>query len=258
MFTIHFASSVFLVIPFQALRQLRQALFFPYSVCVDLTTSSSVHSRVLFFCWIEFPGSQFLSAATLSILLGFSFTPRVAQTAFLSSLSWRRFQVFLLTIVWAGEVVWCFQNHLQNSLCLGDWLHRKYLSDFLSNSPPLSSSLLLILFFTLWFFVGFGSRDRKFNNNPQVKGGKEIMVTVQFDYGFIFYPFQSVTADRDVYFLFPAPIRNIVLYHPFLWKLSIYIFLCPRELFSHALKRTFIFRGSCSHTQSSIHQALLN
>lgn len=64
------------------------------------------------------------------------------------------------------------------------------------------------------------------------------MVTVHFDYGFICYPFQSVTVYRDVYFLFPAPIRNIVLYHAFLWKLSVHI---------------FYVRGSCSHTHSDVH-----
>lgn len=42
------------------------------------------------------------------------------------------------------------------------------------------------------------------------------MATVHFDNGFIWYPFQSEIAFRDVYFVLLAPIRHTVLYHPFL------------------------------------------
>ena len=52
------------------------------------------------------------------------------------------------------------------------------------------------------------------------------MFTVHFDYDFICNPFKSITLYRDISFLFPAPIRNILLYHLFLQKLSKHTFLC--------------------------------
>lgn len=160
MFTAHFISSVFMVILFQVLRQLGEAiLFFFFSIqCLcgfDCIQFCSCKSLVL--VELSFPET---SSCLLQLSESFLAFPSLQGWHKLLSYLHLLEEVirysFLLINSCSGKIVWCFQSHQQNSLCFGTlavhevfkWLPIKLPSSLLF--PPSPSISHPEIFCRIW------------------------------------------------------------------------------------------------------------